>query len=208
MKSPGGARNQNTRLAELLLLHGARVDTTDRELRTALHYAALAGDTAGELVQAMLKYHAATVSKFVVVIVYCLPRYKPDTMARDMQGDTALHCLARSGDARAARGLLQLDTERGRGLVSLANTAGQTAAHVAASRGHAEFLAVLRDFNDDFSTQDNEGQTPLHLCVTAELTGAVLLKCNVMFLQKTIFFRQFRMSEVFTEIMQGCEQEE
>ena len=108
-------------------------------------------------------------------IIYFLTRYNPDTMARDLQGDTALHCLARAGDARAARRLLQLDTERGRGLVSLANTAGQTAAHVAASRGHTDFLTVLRDFNDDFSAQDNEGQTPLHLCVMAELTGAVLL---------------------------------
>ena len=56
MKSPGGARNQHPRLVELLLVHGAKVDTTDRELRTALHYAALAGDTAGDLVQAVLKY--------------------------------------------------------------------------------------------------------------------------------------------------------
>ena len=115
-----------------------------------------------------------------MVIIYFLARYKPDTMARDLQGDTALHCLARSGGARAAqaaRRLLQLDTERGRGLVSLANTAGQTAAHVAASRGHTDVLKVLRDFNDDFSTQDNEGQTPLHLCVMAELTGAVWLYC-------------------------------
>ena len=179
MKSPGGARNRNPRLAELLLVHGAKVDTTDRELRTALHYAALAGDTAGDLVQAVLKYEAATVSKILKLLwsslSYFLARYKPDTVARDLQGDTALHCLARSGDARAARRLLQLDTERGRGLVSLANTAGQTAAHVAASRGHTDFLTVLRDFNDDFSTQDNEGQTPLHLCVMAELTGAVLL---------------------------------
>ena len=109
-------------------------------------------------------------------------------MARDLQGDTALHCLARSGGARVARRLLQLDTERGRGLVSLANTAGQTAGHVAASRGHTDFLTVLRDFNDDFSTQDNEGQTPLHLCVMADLTGnATLLKCNVIYLQKSIF---------------------
>ena len=69
MKSPGGARNQHTRLVELLLVHGAKVDTTDRELRTALHYAALAGDTAGDLVQAVLKYDTATVSKIVVVIV-------------------------------------------------------------------------------------------------------------------------------------------
>ena len=67
MKSPGGARNQHTRLVELLLVHGAKVDTTDRELRTALHYAALAGDTAGDLVQAVLKYVTATVSEFVVV---------------------------------------------------------------------------------------------------------------------------------------------
>ena len=72
MKSPGGARNQHPRLVELLLVHGAKVDTTDRELRTALHYAALAGDTAGDLVQAVLKYDAATVSKIVVVIIYHL----------------------------------------------------------------------------------------------------------------------------------------
>ena len=66
MNSLGAVRNQHPRLGELLLMHGAKVDTTDRELRTALHYAALAGDTKGDLVQAVLKYGTATVSEFVV----------------------------------------------------------------------------------------------------------------------------------------------
>ena len=146
-----------------LLLMAARfpssaVNTVDKDVSSALHYAAGLGqsEVMGELLNS---------NRFTSV------------NSRNMLGSTAIHAAAFRGQAYALQILLSSSRFTAS---SLPNSSGQTALHLAAMQGHCEVVKVLLA-SDRFdkaavnTTTLGAGKTALHLAVQLRHVSVVRL---------------------------------
>ncbi len=94
-----------------------------------------------------------------------------DLEAQDKFVGTALHWAALTGNADAARILI----EAGADLNTHARGDGTTALHVAAQRGSVEVAAVLIEAGAETVARDTAGGTPLHQAVGNDRVGMAAL---------------------------------
>ncbi|XP_063968080.1 serine/threonine-protein phosphatase 6 regulatory ankyrin repeat subunit B-like isoform X1 [Lytechinus pictus] len=117
------AHNGHNDLVNLLIhSHGAAIDALSLAKRTALHLAAQNGKL--QVCETLLKL-------------------KSDSNAADIHGQTPLHLAAENDHADIVKLFLKHKSE----LVSMANSEGNTCAHIAASKGSVAVVKELLRFN-------------------------------------------------------------
>ncbi len=160
-----------TKLIEVLLAHGADINSVDVSLQTALHVAS--HDNSCEALEALLGRRA-------------------DLEATDSYGRTALDVAAQNGHIGALEVLLAngarvnptgrrrgplhwaADENRcsalrllvkSRGEINSSDSIGMTPLHYAAASGRAEAATVLLESNADVNAETAKGETPLRLAL-------------------------------------------
>ena len=118
---------------------GVNVNLPDSKRRTALHIAAWKGNSD---------------------LVKCLVSAKCDPLAKALDGFTALHFAAASGDVKCCLILIS----KQKSLLSMRITKGnKTALHLAISKGHIEVVKCLLDNGADITAKTGAGKTVLEL---------------------------------------------
>jgi ankyrin repeat protein len=124
-----------------------QVFSRDKYGQTALHYAAVAGDS--DLAELLLANHA-------------------DVNAKEDHGLTPLHVAAAVGHTRVAELLLANHAE-----IDAKDSEGETPLARAAQHDSAEVAQLLLANNADVNTRDNRGLTPLHLAAQSGHNASV-----------------------------------
>ena len=175
---PRATSKKHTKMVDLLLTHGAPVNSTDSNGFTALHIAAYRGYT--EIVKLLLKHKTQV----------------------DLTNVTALHMAAHRGHTEIVKLLLDkraqvdLTTNGGTALLSAVlenhpkivelllthgapvnstNSNGFTALHIAAYRGYTEIVKLLLTHGAPVNSTDSNGLTALHMVAYRGYTEIVKL---------------------------------
>ena len=136
-------RRKRVDLAEVLLAHGAQVNTKSPDGKTALHYAVESGSL--PLVAAVLARH-------------------PDLEVRDQKGSTPF-LSAGLDDTRIMQALISA----GANLNAAYPSGGYTKLHVAVGSGRKDLVDLLATNQANVNLMDSQGDTPL---VLAERRGS------------------------------------
>ena len=131
------ARKGQTKICQLLLSRGARVDDTGKEAPTALWFAAHAGNVS--TVRFLLQNGA-----------------RVDAGAGSTCGTALIGALS-----RGHREIMRLLLESG-AHVNAAGKHGATAFFFAAEQGSSDIIKYLLDHGADLERQNDKGETPLH----------------------------------------------
>ena len=168
------AKQGNVEVVQALLCHGADVNKSDENGRTALFVAAEQGHVG--VVQALLKndftdvnvtdkdgrtaLHFAANQGNVEVIQALLKNDFTDVNVTDKDGRTALHFAANEGNVEVIRALLTNDFTD----VNVTDKDGRTALHFAANEGNVEVIqALLKNDLTDVNVTDKDGRTALSI---------------------------------------------
>ena len=161
------------KVAQLLLAHGADVNSCSGDNSTPLHIAL--EEEHLEIGKWLLKNGANinaqknggstplhdAASRGYLDVCHMLLEYKADVLMRDHSGNTPLHFAASSGHLEVTRMLLEFKAE-----VNSQNDEGSTPFLSASSSGNLEIVRVLLDNGADLHTHDNVGNSPLHLAAS------------------------------------------
>jgi uncharacterized membrane protein len=141
-------------VAELLIKHGADVNSRNRYGWTPLHYAACGGYR--DVVKLLIKSGADVNAREVAactplhVAISCGPNYEVVKLllengahvnARDNGGQTPLHWAAQKGHVGVVKLLLQNGADP-----SIRNNEGKTPIDIARERGHVEVARIIEEF--------------------------------------------------------------
>jgi len=173
---------------EALLSGNADAQAATADGMTALHVAALEGDTISTrlLLEANANANATNLYGLTPLWIACrngnadmvdlLLAAGADPKARQVGGQTALMPAARAGSLRAVEALVKRGAD-----VNAKESRGQTAAMWAAAEGHADVVAWLIQSGADFNSPLRGGFTPLFFAVREGRSEAVkvLLKAGV-----------------------------
>uniref|UniRef100_H2ZBM3 E3 ubiquitin-protein ligase HACE1 n=1 Tax=Ciona savignyi TaxID=51511 RepID=H2ZBM3_CIOSA len=132
------SKNGKKRCMEKLLEFGADPDVADIDGVTSLHWIAVSGRL--ELLSVIL-HHTSHIQ------------------VEDKQGHTPLHAAARNGHDNVIESLIKSGADP-----NYRNSNGLTPLHSACINGQRQAVAALLSHNA-VMTSDNEGQTPLDLCI-------------------------------------------
>ncbi|XP_008215123.2 putative ankyrin repeat protein RF_0381 [Nasonia vitripennis] len=133
------SRNKSKQIAELLLQHGAEINSEMEGGETPLIIAVI-----------FMK------QEIVELLVQC----GADVNASTAWGKSALHYAAQTGQKSTLEYLLKHG-----GHVNAANLEGLTPMHIAAEAGHKELVAVLLKNGADINIKSKSGATALHFAV-------------------------------------------
>ncbi|KAI1722541.1 ankyrin repeats (3 copies) domain-containing protein [Ditylenchus destructor] len=137
-------------VAQILLLHHARIDVFDDSGRTALHLAAANGHV--QLTQLLLQNKAFVNSK-------------------TKSGEAPLHLAAMNGHMKVVNLLVQA-YQASLEAITLDN---QTALHFAAKHGQLAVCQAMLNLGANPNARDDKGQTPLHLAAENDYPDVVKL---------------------------------
>ena len=142
-------------MIELVLAKGADPDAKYSDGRTALHLAAMNGDT--NIAKLLLNKGA-------------------DPNAKDSHGRPALHLAANNRDTRIAKVLLNKGADP-----NAKDRKGRTVLYWTAMNGDTDFTMLLLNEKIDFNAKDIYGRTALHMATMKEHTNVVelLLKTDI-----------------------------
>ncbi len=132
-----------------LVMHGAVTDRHEGMGRTALHKAAVAGNTK---------------------IAECLMRMYADVEIADLSGRRALHLCFYGGSVEMVHGLL-----RHGAFINARDLQGRTPLHEACRHSWTEGIEALLFYQPDVSLEDNDGMTGLQLAKEARADEIVEL---------------------------------
>ena len=130
-----------TKIARVLLKHGADANATDNEGSTPLHLASAFCD---ELVSKESNCN----------MVSLLLEYKANISLRDSEGSIPLHTAAAFGRKHIVRRLILEGSD-----VNAVDSNGDTPLHVSAGSGHLKVVLLLVDNGADLFAVDKEGLT-------------------------------------------------
>ena len=133
-----------TKVAAVLLQHGAEVDVQDNLGWTPLHWASQVGRR--DIVEFLLEHHA-------------------DINVQTVQGNTPLHLASGEGELDIARLLLQR-----RAVVHYRDNKGWTSLHTASNNGHLDVVQLLLESGAIVDARNRVQKTPLAL---ASMNGHV-----------------------------------
>eukprot|EP00928_Gymnodinium_smaydae_P091802 TRINITY_DN75545_c0_g1_i1.p1 TRINITY_DN75545_c0_g1~~TRINITY_DN75545_c0_g1_i1.p1 ORF type:complete len:396 (+),score=78.27 TRINITY_DN75545_c0_g1_i1:98-1189(+) len=154
--------NQLQELVETLCLFGADVNALDENGSAPVH---------------LLLSREGGRDTVKQAIMQCLMQYSAWIHTANGQGYVPLHLAARSGYVRCVQLLLQQQAQQP--THHLLTVSGQSALHLACSKGtdgHAESARLLiQVFPQAIDLQDNELNTPLHICATVGNLDCALL---------------------------------
>jgi cytohesin len=172
----------NAALATLLFDRGAKLDVTDNEGDTPLHYAAILSRL--ELFQFLLEHKVALEVKnkkgetpLHCAVGYFAPKGDllkqlldagADLAARDAEGKTPLHRAVQQGSPASVTALLQKGADP-----DARDKEGATPLHLAAKIGGDELILILLKHDATIDARDAAGLTPLQW-VTKDTTRALL----------------------------------
>jgi ankyrin repeat protein len=126
------------KVIELLLRHGANVNTIGNQGWTALHVASANG------------HQQAT-------RVLLLPKYNADTNVQDDHGKTPLHCALENGHLGIALSLIKHPGDQ-----DIRDDRNITPLHIASEKGYLEVVLALLENRADASARCEGNKTPLH----------------------------------------------
>ncbi|GIY72668.1 transient receptor potential cation channel subfamily A member 1 homolog [Caerostris darwini] len=190
IESPG---DENETVISVLIEAGAHVNCQDNYGMTPLHYSAIRGNTFAtfELLKSN-KINTETADKQEMTALHCAANYNSPDVAKillnanahpeatDENLSTPLHLAATTGCKEII--MLLLDTIESQGdsgnvkrYVDEKNLSGNTALHLAVSKGHLEIVEILLKKGADVKTTFDNSSHPLHL---AAISGNVdIVKC-------------------------------
>eukprot|EP00112_Aurelia_sp_Birch-Aquarium-sp1_P010726 Seg2284.4 transcript_id=Seg2284.4/GoldUCD/mRNA.D3Y31 product=Inversin protein_id=Seg2284.4/GoldUCD/D3Y31 len=163
--------NARSKVINILLLNGAKLDAVDNEGRKPIHWAASSGNTsameilltAGDDVNSrtsreqMTALHLASFQGLTEVVDFLVKQKNIDINALDNPQCTPLFYACASGHTRAAEILLKCDADP-----NLNNEIGESPSHCAASFGAVECLELLFKSGAYLSHYNDVRDTPLH----------------------------------------------
>ena len=164
------ARNRSTGVVALLLANGADIEALDREGTTPLHYAVNHDDCLRLLLGAGAKTDVARIYDGRTPLHFAVMRNNAEALQRlatagafldkgDYGGQTPL-MEAAYGRGEAHLNAFKALLDCGASLTAV-NGRGETALHVAASKGDAGKVALLLDRGANPNIADQRGRTPL-----------------------------------------------
>ena len=139
---------------EVLLEHGADVNTSDELGRTALHFTAL--DEYGGFFEFLLNKDPDINVK--ADIAKLLLSSGANVNAQTKKGTTTLHAATEKGYVKVVEVLLEYNAD-----VNCTVTTDITPLHIAAEEGHLEIIEVLLKFDAVIDSKDEYGRTPLQI---------------------------------------------
>lgn len=147
--------------SESLLKNGADPNARDLDHWTPLHYACrILKPACGVDAIAVKRYYQPRLRQRAKALMV----HKADVNARGLDGSTALHCAAASGDVYSVDFLIRYG-----GDVKATNFEGRTPLHLAATTNEAPLIRTLLAAGAQIEAGDQAGRTPLHL---AAMSGA------------------------------------
>ena len=167
----------NFKICEMLLRHGATINSSNASNTTPLHLAIAGGnvdvftlllDSGADLNRrnnyGLTSLHIAAGCGNLQLCRILLKDYSLDLHAKDNRGKTPLHVCAHSHSYGSFQFLVEMGSD-----VHLKTKTGGTCLHIAAEVGDLELCKMLlknRSFNVPMI--DHQGGSPLHFCAVSE----------------------------------------
>jgi ankyrin repeat protein len=149
-------------IVEVLLEHGADVNSSDECGRTALHFTAL--DVDGKF----FRFHHCKDPDCKGEIAKLLLSKGANVNAQTKDGITTLHAATQKGCVKVIEALLEHNADVNCTVkTDIGSECYGTPLHIAAQNGHLEIVKVLLKFGAIIDSQDECGRTALHLASRA-----------------------------------------